>query len=240
MSSASSAEGDTTACQNPDSDKDKASAVSPRPTKAFKRTSSSFIQPPSISQCEDEAALHLDDDPSGKQRRSRPSSVNLSAQLSSPLSASLSPTLGKQMSNWVPGLNKKWEELKGNETISKQSKRASILLNDVLAALSQPSPSSSPSPSTFTPTSMTAGKHVLKHAPSHTTLDSAFFDPVTAAGIGAGSRSGADPTRKSPSLLDDEDDCAQVGDVLKPEVKPPVIRASRNNAAAELDEEWNW
>ena len=113
-SSASSVGGDSTACPSPDTEE--TSTVS-RPSNAFKRSSWSFAQSP--LDVADVDTPHADDDPMSKRRRSRPSSMNLSP-VSSPPATSPSPgsltPFSRQVSSWVPGLNKKWEELKGNET----------------------------------------------------------------------------------------------------------------------------
>ncbi|KAF8589161.1 hypothetical protein K439DRAFT_473541 [Ramaria rubella] len=226
---ASSIEGSSTTCLSSDINGE---FPATRPSRAVKRNSTPIRNSTSVTQSPTEGTSETsnpDDDPSSKRRRSRPSSINFS-QFPSPFSSSISPEsltpLGKPVGNWVPtGLNRKWEELKGNETISKQSKRASILLTDMLSVLAPPI--SSPKAST----SATQRKGRLLQSPSHQTLDLTFLDAP---------RMSPSP---APSLLDEEDGCS-MGEVLQPEIKTPCIPtgvdASMKAEDKQEDDEWNW
>ena len=109
--------------------------------------------------------------------------------------------------------------------LSKQSKRASVLLSDVLAVLAPPAPSASHTG---------AGKRRPLNAssPSHTTLDAVFLDPVTGTGDGAASV-------RSRSLLDEEDGFG-VGDVMRPQIKAGTPMASNEGQQKDDRDEWNW
>lgn len=54
------------------------------------------------------------------------------------------PLHSAALANIVPMVNRKWEELKGTETLQRSQKRASAILNDVYAALVPPTPDAVP------------------------------------------------------------------------------------------------
>jgi len=196
----------------------------PSGTKSLSRTSQSTGRSPTLEE---------DDDTSGKKRRSRPLSMSLS-QFSStlPTVEALTP-IGKQMTNWVsPGLNKKWEELKGNETISKQSRRATLLFNDMLAALSSPQ----------TPSLSTSTRYKNRTSPiSPLVTDTSFFTMGTLSSPGFGSKASVSPS--STSLLDDDTNFGS-GIVMQPDIMSTSDRrTSDDNAKPESEseeDEWNW
>ncbi|KAF8519462.1 hypothetical protein JB92DRAFT_2004277 [Gautieria morchelliformis] len=219
----SSTEGGTTACASPETETfDSAHSLH--------AAKGNFSYAPRSLKGQDTEASDYEDN-SLQQRRSTPYPVNVLH--TTPLSASVTSEsltpLSRHMANWVPpGLNKKWEELKGNETLSKQSKRASILLTDVLAVLAPPIP---PSPKTSSSTIPRRNSTLLQH-PSPHNLDSTFFDPTT-----SGARSVL-----SPSLLDEDDEC-KLGEVLQPQVKVPEVAMKVGETGSEGDkddDEWNW
>ena len=103
-----SLEGEKTACHGPENDE---------ACRTTQRNSISIVQ--YLGEMNTKSS-NSEEDESSKKRRSGPSSMNLS-HLPSPFPSSVTTEslapLSRQMANWVPpGLNKKWEELKGSET----------------------------------------------------------------------------------------------------------------------------
>ncbi|KIJ35283.1 hypothetical protein M422DRAFT_262449 [Sphaerobolus stellatus SS14] len=171
-----------------------------------------------------------------KTHKSRPMSMSLSqfSSLASP--ANLAP-LTKQVANWVPpSFNKKWEELKGNETISKQSKRASVLFNDMFAALA-PSPTASESSCSQAngpqwPSNNKTGTNALLG------LDTGSLGSMD---VGAGI---SPQTAASWSLMDD-DTITSSSPILQPDVLKPTTKAQEEQTKTveeldDIDEDWNW
>ncbi|KAF8526538.1 hypothetical protein BU17DRAFT_62032 [Hysterangium stoloniferum] len=197
----------------------------PSETKSLSRTFPPTGQPLTLD--EDDATL-------GKKRHSRPLSISLS-----PTVEALTP-ISKQMANWVPpGLNKKWEELTGNETISKHSRRATLLFNDMLAVLSSPAAGSpqTPSPSASTRNN---NRHSRRSPISPLTTDRPFFATGTLLSAGFGSKASVSP---SSSLLDDTDFGSGV--VMQPDVvsMPDRTPQQDDNTKPESEneeDEWNW
>ncbi|GJJ10353.1 hypothetical protein Clacol_004579 [Clathrus columnatus] len=140
--------------------------------------------------------------------------------------------LGKSVAQWVsPTLNKKWEELKKNETISRQSKRASSLFNDMISSLST---STSSTPASTSP-------------PVRTSNPRSPISPLALDSI-VGAPTGTGPPLSS--LLDDNSE-NQLGMVLQPDnVIVPTTRTVPNTATNGLqrddddddddDDKWNW
>ncbi|EJD54771.1 hypothetical protein AURDEDRAFT_148395, partial [Auricularia subglabra TFB-10046 SS5] len=154
-------------------------------------------------------------DPSGpSQSRPRPKELSLS---SSPLSPSVLspppvPMHSAALASIVPMVNRKWEELKGTETLQKSQKRASMLLNDVFAALVPPpaptpterrraSGGSRPLTGSRPPTS---GTPLPSRIPSNSSRGGTTHQPVAKARPQPGT------SAKEPSaardLMDDDDD----------------------------------
>ncbi|KJA26888.1 hypothetical protein HYPSUDRAFT_213011 [Hypholoma sublateritium FD-334 SS-4] len=107
-------------------------------------------------------------------------------------------TSAQQMSSWVGSVGKKWGEIKGSSTFTKNQKRASVLLSDIqqtlVASLISPTPATS-SASYFTP-------NTPPPPPA----------PFTSSAVGGFNLPTAQPGMQLPkakrgvSLLDDSDD----------------------------------
>lgn len=156
-------------------------------------------------------------DPSGpSQSRPRPKELSLSSSpLSpSPLSPPPMPMHSAALASIVPMVNRKWEELKGTETLQKSQKRASMLLNDVFAALVPP-----PAPTPTERRRASGGNRPLtgsRPPTSGTPLPSRI--PSSSSGGGGTSHQPAAKARPQPAtsakeqsaaprdLMDDDDD----------------------------------
>ncbi|KIM36655.1 hypothetical protein M413DRAFT_448998 [Hebeloma cylindrosporum] len=174
--------------------------------------------------------------------------------------AGAAPT-AEQMSSWVGSVGKRWDEIKGSTTFTKNQKRASVLFSDMqqslVSALASPGPSpasasasaSSTAPYySITPTTTAAGKVKVSSPPSsssskaHSTFHS---QPQTQRGM-------------STSLLDDSDDesfgesggdagvdnTVRLAPVMVPDSKGvnrgPIQAKEKAKAKVDDDDEWNW
>lgn len=108
-------------------------------------------------------------------------------------------------------------------SISKQSKRASLLFNDMLSALSAPgSISTTPSPASSSP----QAKHLATNCPS-TPISPLVLDPVVGTFINPGTYSSL--SSSSASLLEDSEEGPEdeSGGVLQPDDRGlPVAKAN--------------
>lgn len=163
---------------------------------------------------------------------------------------------------WIPGLNKKWEQIQKGSGLEKQAKRASLLLSDVtdmsssiLGSLSSvllsPTPSGNgPSPKSEITTPGTASRSGKPRPVS-------MYSPrLTTPAFNAVKTSPSSSTTRS--LLDeDDDDSANFGSLSKPILPSGGPLATRPTTAttitpstaqqakkamepADADDDWNW
>ncbi|KAG8955415.1 hypothetical protein FRC04_008766 [Tulasnella sp. 424] len=163
---------------------------------------------------------------------------------------------------WIPGLNKKWEQIQKGSGLEKQAKRASLLLSDVtdmsssiLGSLSSvllsPTPSGNgPSPKSEITTPGAASRSGKPRPVS-------MYSPrLTTPAFNAVKTSPSSSTTRS--LLDeDDDDSANFGSLSKPilpsggplATRPTTATATTPSTAqqakkamepADADDDWNW
>ncbi|RDX54646.1 hypothetical protein OH76DRAFT_1341188 [Lentinus brumalis] len=136
--------------------------------------------------------------------------------LASPMSSAWMGSMGNSM-------GKKWGELQKGDTFTKSQKRASLLFSDaassLFAALTSPSSTSSPAPSSVSISS----------------------NPFAASLSPLGSSPTPSPSAATAqSLLDDDDGAPALGSVLLPQHKPLTPKPVQNRSLLDDDDEWNW
>ncbi|KZV84707.1 hypothetical protein EXIGLDRAFT_753671 [Exidia glandulosa HHB12029] len=127
------------------------------------------------------------------------------------------PLHSSALANIVPMVNRKWEELKGTETMQRSQKRASTLLNDVFAALVPP-PTPSPAPTT-------TGTLAERRRASGNANGGGGVSPLPSPALSNSSRNSQKTTIPSPAQ--------KISSTTSP------APATRDNYMDD-DDEWNW
>ncbi|KDQ10323.1 hypothetical protein BOTBODRAFT_58224 [Botryobasidium botryosum FD-172 SS1] len=167
---------------------------------------------------------------------------------------------GMSPTTWVPGLNKKWEELQRTEVFSKSSKRASTLLSAVTSDLFNSLAMASPPPSSSSSPSQSQAPSAASSSPKCAMPPPSYFAPPLSSLSSPSTSLDSD----NHNLLDADLDADRSGllgmclqpsstsirtPVLQPLSLAPLPRTSTPVVEAQVqvqekgsdsDEEWNW